>query len=149
MIVWNLFYTLCELDFRVLLLFSFLFYYLSMTISVASATPRSERYFLKVEGAVKTMDIALYKWLRAAPDKPVTIGKSVDCSLQLSWDMQSNIAPVQAEIRLRHKVPYLIPKHAGVFIKKLPLKPNLRIRLVHGRSFRIGKTTFTYIEKDR
>ncbi len=149
MIVWNLFYTLCELDFRVLLLFSFLFYYLSMTISVASATPRSERYFLKVEGAVKTMDIALYKWLRAAPDKPVTIGKSVDCSLQLSWDLQSNIAPVQAEIRLRHKVPYLIPKHAGVFIKKLPLKPNIRIRLVHGRSFRIGKTTFTYVEKDR
>ena len=149
MLVWNIFYTLSELDFRVVLLFSFLFYYLSMAVSVATAAPRSERYFLKVEGAVKTMDVALYKWLRDDPHRAVTIGKSVDCSLQLSWDLQSNIAPVQAEIRLLHKVPYLIPKHSGVFIKKLPLRPNLRVRLVHGRSFTIGKTTFTYIEKDR
>lgn len=149
MLVWNIFYTLSELDFRVVLLFSFLFYYLSMAVSVATAAPRSERYFLKVEGAVKTMDVALYKWLRDDPHRAVTIGKSVDCSLQLSWDLQSNIAPVQAEIRLYHKVPYLIPKHSGVFIKKLPLRPNLRVRLVHGRSFTIGKTTFTYIEKDR
>ena len=149
MLVWNIFYTLSELDFRVVLLFSFLFYYLSMAVSVATAAPRSERYFLKVEGAVKTMDVALYKWLRDDPHRAVTIGKSVDCSLQLSWDLQSDIAPVQAEIRLLHKVPYLIPKHSGVFIKKLPLRPNLRVRLVHGRSFTIGKTTFTYIEKDR
>lgn len=149
MLIWNVFYTLSELDYRVVLLYSFLFYYLSLTVSVATAAPRSERYFLKVQGAVKAMDVALYKWLREDPHRAVTIGKSVDCSLQLSWDLQSNIAPVQAEIRLRHKVPYLIPKHPGVFIKQLPLKPNIRIRLVHGRSFRIGKTTFTYIEKDR
>lgn len=149
MIVWNIFYSINELDFRVLLLFSFLFYFLSMAVSVATVAPRSERYFLKVEGAVKTMDIALYKWLRETPGRHITIGKSVDCSLQLSWDMQSNIAPIQAEIILHRKTPYLIPRHSGVFIKGIPLKPNLRIRLVHGRSFTIGKTTFTYIEKDR
>jgi len=149
MLIWNVFYGWSELDYRVILLFSFLFYDVSMAISVATAAPRSERYFLKVEGAVKTMDIALYKWLREAPDKPVTIGKSVDCSLQLSWDMQSNIEPVQAEIRLYHKVPYLIALHKGVFIRGKQLRPNHKFRLTHGQPFSIGNTTFTYIEKDR
>jgi hypothetical protein len=149
MTVWNVFYGRSELDYRVTLLYSILFYYVSMAISVASALPNSERYFLKVEGAVKTMDIALYKWFREAPDRPVTIGKSVDCSLQLSWDVQSNIEPVKAEIRLIHKVPYLVALERGVCVGDKELAPNHRLRLTHGRSFTIGQTTFTYIEKDR
>jgi hypothetical protein len=147
-IAWNIFYQMSELDYRVFLLFSVLFYFISMAVSVASEAPRSERYFLKVEGAVKTMDVALYKWLRTAPDKAVTIGKSVECSLQLSWDVQSNIAPVQAEIRLIRKVPYLIALEPGVILYGRPLRTNVRVRLHHGRSFSIGHTTFTYIEKD-
>lgn len=149
MIVWNIFYQLSELDYRVILLFSFLFYYVSMAISVATAAPRSERYFLKVEGAVKTMDIALYKWFKNNNERVVTIGHSVDCSLQLSWDVQSNIAPVQAEIRMIRKLPYLIAREPGVMLRGKPLKPNRKIRLYHGRQFSIGKTTFTYIEKDK
>ena len=149
MIVWNIFYQLSELDYRVILLFSFLFYYVSMAISVATAAPRLERYFLKVEGAVKTMDIALYKWFKNNNERVVTIGHSVDCSLQLSWDVQSNIAPIQAEIRMIRKIPYLIAREPGVILRGKPLKPNRKIRLYHGRQFSIGKTTFTYIEKDK
>ena len=148
MVVWNIFYSMSELDYRVILLFSFLFYYVSMAVSVATAAPRSERYFLKVEGAVKTIDVALYKWFRSTPNRAVTIGKSVDCSLQLSWDVQSNIAPVQAEIRLIRKVPYLIALEPGVFVRGRQLKPDRRVRLHHGKVFTIGQTTFTYIEKD-
>lgn len=148
MIVWNIFYQLSELDYRVMLLFSFLFYYVSMAVSVATVAPRSERYFLKVEGAVKTMDVALYKWFRNHSNRVVTIGKSVDCSLQLSWDVQSNVAPVQAEIRLIHKVPYLIALEPGVFIRDKQLKPSHKVRLHHGKQFIIGQTTFTYVEKD-
>ena len=149
MIVWNVFYQMSELDYRVLVLFSFLFYFVSMAISVATAAPRSERYFLKVEGAVKTMDVALYKWFRQAPNRVVTIGKSVDCSLQLSWDVQSPIAPVQAEIRMIRKVPYLIALEPGVYINNRPVKLEKKIHLYHGKSFAIGQTVFTYIEKDR
>lgn len=148
MVVWNIFYQMSELDYRVTLLFSFLFYYVSMAVSVATAAPRSEHYFLKVEGPVKTIDIALYKWLRAAPDKPVTIGKSVDCSLQLSWDVQSNIAPVQAEIRLLRKVPYLVALEPGVMLRGKQLKTGRKVRLHHGKEFAIGQTIFTYVEKD-
>ena len=95
------------------------------------------------------MDVALYKWFRNQPDRVVTIGKSVDCSLQLSWDIQSNVAPVQAEIRFKKQKPYLIALEPGVFLNGKAARVNKKYRLYHGRSFTIGQTTFTYIEKDR
>ena len=149
MAIWIVFYQLAELDFRVLLLLSFVIYGVGMAVSMATASPRSERYFLTVQGAVKQMDVALYKWFKNNLDRVVTIGKSVDCSLQLSWDVQSNIAPVQAEIRMMHKTPYLIALEPGVFVEGKPLKVDRKIRLYHGKSFSIGQTSFTYIEKDR
>ena len=149
MAIWVVFYQLSELDYRVLLMLTFAVYACGMSLSIATIAPRSERYFLNMQGAVKTMDVALYKWFRNNDDKVVTIGKSVDCSLQLSWDIQSNIAPVQAEIRLWHKIPYLVALEPGVFINGKPLKPGRKTRLYHGKSFTIGNTSFTYIEKDR
>ena len=95
------------------------------------------------------MDIALYKWFRNNPDSVVTLGKSVDCSLQLSWDIVSDVAPVQAEIRMQQNNLWLIALEPGVYMQGKPVEPNKRLRLYHGRSFFIGKTTFTYIEKDR
>lgn len=148
MYAWWLFFD-SDIDYRELLLISFVVYAVGLAISVASITPRSERYFLKVEGAVKGMDIALYKWFRNNPDYVVTIGKSVDCSLQLSWDIVSDVAPVQAEIRMQQNAPWLIALESGVYIQGKPVEPNQRVRLYHGKSFFIGKTTFTYIEKDR
>ena len=148
MVIWILFYQRAELDYRVLLLLSFVIYSVCMATSMATVAPRSERYFLNVQGAVKEMDVALYKWFRNNPDRVVTIGKSVDCSLQLSWDVQSAIAPVHAEIRLIHKTPFLVALEPGVYINGKPLSVNRRVRLYHGKSFTIGKTTFTYVEKD-
>lgn len=147
--IWVVFYQLSELDYRVLLLLTFVVYSVGMALSVATVAPRSERYFLNVQGAVKTMDVALYKWFRNNANRVVTIGKSVDCSLQLSWDIQSTIAPVQAEIRLWHKIPYLVALEPGIFINGKPVREGRKIRLYHGKNFTIGNTTFTYIEKDR
>lgn len=149
MLVLGMFYNRSELDYRVLILLSFIIYCGCMAVSVAAAAPRSERYFLKVEGAVKTMDIALYKWFRNNAGKVVTIGKSVDCSLQLSWDMMSSVAPVQAEIRLIRNIPYLIALEPGVLRNGKAVRPDKSVRLYHGCTFSIGQTTFTYIEKDR
>ena len=149
MAIWVVFYQLAELDYRVLLLLTFVIFGVGMALSIATVAPRSERYFLNVQGAVKTMDVALYKWFRNNDSRVVTIGKSVDCSLQLSWDIQSAIAPVQAEIRLWHKNPYLVALEQGVFINGKPVRVNRKLRLYHGKTFTIGNTTFTYIEKDR
>lgn len=149
MYAWALLFRYMELDFRASLLLSFIIFGVGLAACIASVAPRSERYFLRVQGAIKEMDIALYKWFRNQPDRIVTIGKSVDCSLQLSWDLQSDVAPVQAEIRFRKQKPYLIALEPGVFLNGKPSRLNKRIRLYHGRSFTIGQTTFTYIEKDR
>lgn len=149
MYLWALLFSKMELDFRVELLFSFLIFGVGLAACIATVAPHSEHYFLKVQGATKTMDIALYKWFRSEPNRIVTIGKSVDCSLQLSWDIQSSIAPIQAEIRLMKNIPYLFALEPGVFISNKPLRINKKKRLYHGTTFVIGKTTFTYLEKDR
>lgn len=149
MYVWSLFFSYMEKDFRVLLLLCFIVFSISVVACIAKVAPRSERYFLKVQGATKEMDIALYKWFRNNHGQVVSIGKSVDCSLQLSWDIQSEVAPVQAEIRLIKKTPYLLAMEPGVFISGKPVRVGKKVRLYHGTTFVIGRTTFTYIEKDR
>lgn len=117
-------------------------------MSVAVTSPKSERYFLRVEGPIKEMDIAIYKWMNASVlSKRVIIGKSVNCDLQMSWDITSRIAPEQAEVKMINGYPYLIALEDGVIFDKKELKPNLKKRLYHGSKFLIGKTTFTYIEK--
>ena len=138
-----------QFDTREFLLLSYMIYCIGFAVSVAVTSPKSERYFLRVEGPIKTMDIAIYKWMSAAArGKRVLIGKSVNCELQMSWDLTSPIAPEQAEIRMVNGNLYLIALEEGVYHDKKPLRVHLRKRLYHGFKFSIGKTQFTYIEKD-
>ena len=137
-----------NIDFRVLVLFSIMIYAVGITLAIAAAAPKSEHYFLHAQGAVKTMDVAIYKWFRANPNAVVSIGKSVDCSLQLSWDLQSDIAPVHAEITMKKGIPRLTALEEGVTFNGKPLKVDKQVSLYHGTTFRIGKTDFTYQEKD-
>lgn len=147
-LLWGLVYFNSFINYRLTLLVGFIAYSVAIAVCIARATPRSERYFLHVEGAIKEMDIALYKWLRLAPDRSVTIGKSVDCSIQLSWDVNGQVAPVQAEIHRHIDSIRLTALEEGVFVNNKPLSPGSEIWLYHGRKFTIGNTTFTYIEKD-
>ena len=139
-----------QIDTREFLLLSYIIYCVGFAISVATTCPKSERYFLRVEGPIKEMDIAIYKWMNTRiRNKRITIGKSVNCDLQMSWDLISQIAPLQAEIRMINGNIYLIATEKGVTMTdKKPLKPNTKKRLYHGSKFVIGKTIFTYIEKD-
>ena len=148
MYLWSSLYMVLGVDFRVLLLYSYMIYAVGMVLAIASAAPRSEHYFLHVHGAVKAMDVALYKWFRANPSAVVSIGRSVDCSLQLSWDLQGNVAPVHAEIRLVKGVPKLYALEDGVLVSGKSLPLDRSITLYHGTSFQIGQTSFSYLEKD-
>ncbi|MBO4811114.1 MAG: hypothetical protein J5552_06050 [Prevotella sp.] len=147
MYVWWLFFD-SDVDYRVLLLISFMVYAVGLAVSIASVSPRSDRFFLKVQGDVKEMDIAIYKWFRNAPDRVVTIGKSVDCSLQLSWDLRGHVAPVHAEIRMKRSNPFILAIEDGVLFSGKPIAVGKKRWLYHGDSFIIGNTMFTYIEKD-
>ena len=149
MFIWSLVSNINLLDYRVALLMSFVTYAVCIAVSIAHVAPRSERYFLHVEGAIKEMDIALYKWMRTSPDHVVSIGKSVDCSIQLSWDFNGNVAPVQAEIHQYVGSMRLVAIENGVYVdNEKPLPIGKEVWLYHGRRFTIGNTTFTYVEKD-
>lgn len=138
-----------QMDSRDLLLISCLIYSIGLALSLASQSPKSERYFLRVEGAIKTMEVALYKWMNAQViRRRVTIGKSVDCHLQMSWDINSQIAPIHAELLSSRGNIYLVACEEGVSYKGKQIKVNKRTRLYHGDRFSIGQTTFTYVEHD-
>ncbi|MCQ2150174.1 MAG: FHA domain-containing protein, partial [Bacteroidales bacterium] len=91
---------------------------------------------------------ALYKWFASDPSAVVSIGKSVDCSLEMSWDIAPGIGPRQAEIRLLRGRPYLFAVDNGIKVKKRNLRAGEKMRLYHGRMFRIGNTEFVYKERD-
>jgi len=149
MLAWSALYGNSLVDYRVSLLLCFVTYAVAIAVCIAHVTPKSERYFLHVEGAVKEMDIALYKWFRETPGQVVSIGRSVDCSIQLSWDMNGKVAPLQAEIRRHISSIRLVAVEDGVYVDAdRPLPIGEEVWLYHGRRFTIGNTTFTYIEKD-
>ena len=81
-------------------------------------------------------------------ERTVSIGKSVDCNLQMSWDINSAIAPKQALLKLIGGNIYLIPQEQGVTFKGKPEIIDKRLHLYHGDKFVIGQTTFTYVEHD-
>lgn len=148
MYLWSYLYMLIGMDFRVLLLFSYIIYAVGMVFGIARSAPKSEHFFLNVQGPVKTMDVALYKWFRADPHAVVTLGKSVDCSLQLFWDLRGKVAPVHAEITMRKGVLRLKALEEGVLAFGSLLPVDEEVTLDHGSRFQIGETVFTYLEKD-
>lgn len=149
MLLWYFVVTIQEFDYRITIMIIYIVFCVCYAIGIATVAPQSEHYFFRVEGAVKTMDIALYKWFRSSPHRTVTIGKSVDCSLQMSWEINSVIAPVQAQVTLGRKGVYLMPLEEGVYdAEGKEIMPETKVLLRHGTKFRIGQTTFTYIEKD-
>ena len=149
MFMWAFVYYNSFLDYRLSLLIGFIFYSVAIALCIAYVSPRSERFFLHIEGAIKEMDIALYKWYKVSPDQVLTLGKSVDCDIQLSWDVNGRVAPVHAEITRRHNSLHLKALEEGVTLRDgKPLPVGKEVLLYHGKAFTIGNTTFTYIEKD-
>lgn len=149
MFMWAFVYYNTFFDYRLSLLLGFIAYAVAIAVCIAYVSPRSERFFLHIEGAVKEMDIALYKWFKASPSQVVTIGKSVDCNIQLSWDINGHVAPVHAEIRHGRDSLRLKALEDGVTLgEDKPLLVGQEAMLYHGKSFTVGNTTFTYIEKD-
>ena len=147
--IWSAIFNRDFYDFRVMMLLSYILFSVGLALCIATRAPRSNHFYLQVSGAVKKMDVALYKWFRGNADGVVTIGRSIDCTLQLSWDTTGVVAPVQAELRCQGDTVRLYAVEDGVYLKNSkPLEVGKSCQLYHGDSFEIGRTTFTYIEKD-
>lgn len=122
--------------------------YVAIALSVAFDTNHTWHCFLRVEGSMKKIEVALFKWILARPNVPVTLGRSVDCTIQITWDAKNKIAPLQAEIREHHGVLCLFPTEEGVFdFHNAPLPAEKPYELYHGTRFKIGDLSFTYLEK--
>ena len=67
---------------------------------------------------------------------------------ELVEDLEAELVKLQAVVKMVNGYLYLIALEEGVIFDKKPLKPQVKKRLYHGSKFLIGKTTFTYIEKD-
>lgn len=148
MFIWEIVLSRIGVDYRVWLLVSHVVFSIGVALSIAHAAPVSEAYFLHVTGTIKDTDIALYKWFSANSNRVVTVGRSVDCDLTISWDVNGDIAPVQANITKRGRRIYITPLEDGVFYKGKSLTVGKPFRLYHGTSLTIGKTEMSYLEKD-
>ncbi|MCC8120333.1 MAG: FHA domain-containing protein [Bacteroidales bacterium] len=137
-----------NLNANLALLWSHLIYTVGLAVSLAVAAPKVGHNFLKVTGQRKPLDVAIYKWFDGGSDH-ITIGKSAGCNLQMSWSFDEPISPQQAAIIKNGNRYYLQAIEPGVFqANGQPVEVGENIRLYHGSQFRIGSTTFTYIEQE-
>jgi hypothetical protein len=138
-----------EFDPRMLSLGCILFFSIGLAVGHAFVFPGSERYFLRVSGPVKEMDVALYKWMNAPMRaRHVSIGSSVSCDLHMSWEAGNGIAPQQAAIYMDDHRLYITALDEGMRFRGKPLKQGAWKRLYPLDTFIIGETTFTCVEKD-
>lgn len=136
---------------EILSMFSYMIYAAGFGIAIAVVHFVSEKYFLRVSGPVKERDIAIYKWMSVTGGfNKVTIGKSINCVLEMNWDDAENIADKQVEIYLENDRPYCKALDNGTRLRNGQfLQKGQTILLNHGTEFTIGNTLFTYIEKDK
>lgn len=136
-------------DYRLIVIITYIVYCVSFAIGLAHDAPRSENYFLRVEGPTKPVSIALYKWFRNDVGAVVNIGRSPRCEISMSWDLESSIAPVQASIKMDKGVIRLTVVEGSVRLKGgKALKERQTMRLYDKTFFEIGETRFTYEEAD-
>lgn len=131
-------------------MFSYMLYSAGFGMSIAVVHFTSEKYFLRVSGPFKEREIAIYKWMSATGGfNKVSIGKSIDSTIQMNWDDSDNIADREVEVFRQNDRPFLKVIGDGVTQQGRTIPQNHTIALVNGTEFTIGKTTFTYVEKDR
>lgn len=145
--LWDVLFSSSSVDYRIILFANILIYSVGLSLSIAMPIGIDDRAFLHVQGSVKEMDVALYKWFKNSSDAKVTIGRSVDCSFQIIWDIGSDIAARVAMIELKKGVHVLTCLDEGVFYNNRYMKPGESIKLFHGREFQIGGTKFSYVIK--
>ena len=132
-------------------MFSYMFYAAGLGVAIAVVHFISEKYFLHTEGQMKERDIAIYKWMNVHGGfNHVTIGKSIDCVIQINWDDEGEIADKQVELYLENDRPICKAMEEGVTLSNgRALKKGEIIHLTHGVAFIIANTKFSYIEKDK
>lgn len=131
-------------------MFSYMIYGAGLGCAIAVVHFASEKYFLRIDGCIKEREIAIYKWMSVTGGfNRVSIGKSPKCVLQMNWDSTEDISDRAVELYLENDRPYCQVLDAGVTQQGRTIPKGTKLLLTQGSEFSIGKTRFTYIEKDK
>lgn len=134
------------------MLLDFIIYGGGLGASLVTVRMLAEKYFLVFKVAAKELRIPIHKWMNATGGgNKVTLGMTGDCEIQMNWEKSNKVAKEHAQLYIDHErqLPMLKSLATGVIYNtraELPVgKPTV---LSNGDTFKIGDTTFQYVETE-
>ena len=135
------------------MLLNFVIYGGGLGASLVTVRMLAEKYFLIIQNGVKAgQKIPIHKWMNATGGgNKVSIGMTGDCEIQMNWEKSNKVAKEHAQLYIdsAKQLPMIKPLATGVIFNtraELPVgKPSV---LANGDTFKIGDTTFKYVETD-
>lgn len=135
------------------MLLDFVIYGGGLGASLVTVRMLAEKYYLVIQNGVKAgQKIPIHKWMNATGGgNKVSIGMTGECEIQMNWEKSNKVAKEHAQLYIdpERALPMLKPLATGVIFNtraELPVgKPAV---LSNGDSFKIGDTTFQYVETD-
>lgn len=135
------------------MLLDFIIYGGGLGASLVTVRMLAEKYFLVIQNGVRAgQRIPIHKWMNATGGgNKVSIGMTGDCEIQMNWEKSNKVAKEHVQLFIDHErqLPMIKPLATGVIYNtraELPVgKPNI---LSNGDTFKVGDTTFQYVETD-
>lgn len=113
----------------------------------------AEKYFLLIQNGVRAgQRIPIHKWMNATGGgRSVTIGMAGHCEIQMNWEKSNKVAKEHAQLFIDHErqLPVIKPMAAGIHYNTRAILPTGKpVVLSNGDTFKIGDTTFQYLETE-
>ena len=132
------------------MLLNFIIYGGGLGASLVTVRMLAEKYFLVVLNGVREgLKIPIHKWMQVG--NRVSIGMAGDCEIQMNWEKSNKVAKEHALLFIDPErfLPVLKPMAAGInYTMRAELATNKEQVLSNGDTFRIGDTTFQYVENE-
>lgn len=132
------------------MLLNFIIFGGGLGASLVTVRMLAEKYFLTytLDGVEKR--IPIHKWMNATGGgNKVKIGMTIGCEIQMNWERSGKVAKEHAELYIDHdrSMPVIKSLYAGIlFNNRTDMNVGQTMLLTNGDSFRIGDTTFKYVE---
>jgi len=135
------------------MLLDFVIYGGGLGASLVTVRMLAEKYFLVIKNGVKAgQKIPIHKWMNATGGgNKVSLGMTGECEIQMNWEKSNKVAKEHAQLYIDHtkSLPVIKPLATGVIYNtRAELPVGKASVLSNGDTFKIGDTTFMYIETD-
>ncbi len=124
-------------------------------VSIATVRSTAEQYFIKIMNGTKEGNmIAVHKWMSSQGGlNEVYLGRSNICEIQMNWEKGTDVGEKHAKMYINkaRNMPVLVSLEKGkttLYDNRLEMMLGKEYDLINGVTFKIGETTFQYIEKD-